>query len=216
MSIKIILADDHAIMRQGLGSLIDKQEDMEVVGQAKDGWEAIEIVKKLVPDVVIMDISMPNLNGIDAAHQIHRQFPEIKIIALSMHSNKRFISDMLTAGATGYILKDSVFDELVKAIQIVAFGGRYLSAGVTGIVIDDYISRFLKTSGTKNADLTLREREVLHFIAEGNSIKNIALRLHVSNKTIEANRRRIMKKLNLRSVAELTKYAIREGITTLE
>ncbi len=217
MCVRIVLADDHAIIRQGLSSLIDKQPGMEVIGQAKDGREAIEIVKNLVPNIVIMDISMPNLNGIEATRSIHSEFPDIKIIALSMHSNKRFISNMLTAGATGYILKDTVFDELVRAIHIVASGRRYLSTGVADIVVSDYVNRLLKVSDiSSNTDLTCREREVLQLVAEGKSIKQIALELHVSTKTIEANRRRMMEKLGLRSVAELTKYAIREGITTLE
>lgn len=216
MSIGILLADDHAIIRQGLRSLLEKQPDIEVVAEAEDGREAFELVRKLLPDIVVMDVTMPNLNGIEAARQIHSEFPGTKVIALSIHSNRRFVGDMLKAGAAGYILKEGLFDELVRAIQAVAAGDSYLSPRVTGVVVDDYVNRLSRTSDSLLAALTSREREVLQLVAEGKSTKQIASDLHVSVKTVEANRRQTMEKLDLHSVAELTKYAVREGLTTLE
>jgi DNA-binding NarL/FixJ family response regulator len=216
MSIKILLTDDHAIIRQGLRSLLEKQPDIEVVAEAEDGRQAFELVRKLLPDIVVMDVSMPNLNGIEATRHIHREFPAVKVIALSMHSNRRFVGDMLKAGAAGYILKEGLFDELVQAIHAIENGDIYLSPRVTGVVVDDYVNRLSRTGDSLLATLTSREREVLQLVAEGKSTKQIASDLHVSIKTIEANRRQIMDKLDIHSIAELTKYAIREGLTTLE
>ena len=216
MSLDILLVDDHAIIRQGLHSLLEKQPDIEVVAEAEDGRRALELVRELLPDIVIMDVSMPGLNGIEATRQICDELPRIKVIALSIHSNRRFVTDMLKAGAAGYILKECLFDELVQSIQAVAAGDSYLSPRITGVVVDDYINRLSTASYSSLEILTSREREVLQLMAEGKSTKQIALELHVSNKTIEANRRQIMSKLDLHSVAELTKYAIREGLTTLE
>jgi DNA-binding NarL/FixJ family response regulator len=216
MSIGILLVDDHAIIRQGLRSLLEKQPDLEVVAEAEDGRKAIELVRELLPDIVIMDVTMPSLNGIEATRQICSAFPEVRVIALSIHSNRRFIGDMLQAGAAGYILKDSLFEELIRAIKAVTAGGRYLSPKITGVVVDDYIKHLSTSADSPLASLTSREREVLQLVAEGRSTKQVALELHVSTKTIEANRRQIMEKLDLHSVAELTKYAIREGLTSLE
>ena len=216
MGIGILLVDDHAIIRQGLRSLLEKQPDLEVVAEAADGRKAIELVRELLPDIVIMDVTMPSLNGIEATRQICSTFPEVKVIALSIHSNRRFIGDMLQAGAAGYILKDSLFEELIRAIKAVTAGDRYLSPRITGVVVDDYIKHLSTSADSPLATLTSREREVLQLVAEGRSTKQVALELHVSTKTIEANRRQIMEKLDLHSVAELTKYAIREGLTSLE
>jgi len=216
MSIRILLADDHGIIRQGLRSLLEKQPDVEVVGEADDGYIALELVRQLQPDIAIMDITMPNLNGVDATRRIVDEFPKVRVIALSIHSNRRFVSDMLRAGASGYILKECLFDELVQAIRAVAAGSIYLSPRITGVVVDDYVERLSVTSESELTGLTDREREVLQLLAEGNSTKAIALKLHVSYKTIESNRRRIMGKLDIHSIAELTKYAIREGLTSLE
>lgn len=216
MSIRILLADDHGIIRQGLRSLLEKQPDIEVVGEADDGRNALALVQELVPDIAIMDISMPNLNGVDATGRIVEQFPGVRVIALSIHSNRRFVSDMLKAGASGYILKECLFDELVQAIHTVASGGIYLSPRITGVVVDDYVEHLSTESMSQLAVLTNREREVLQLLAEGNSTKEIALKLHVSTKTVESNRRRVMEKLGIHSVAGLTKYAIREGLTSLE
>ena len=216
MPTKVLLVDDHAIIRQGLSSLLEKQPDIVVVGGVEDGRQAVEIAKKLVPDLVIMDISMPNLNGIDATRKIVEELKGIKVIALSIHSSRRFVAEMLKAGASGYILKDCLFDELIEAIKTVLSGGIYLSPKITGIVIDDYVQRLSKQYQSNGPILSDREREVLQLLAEGKSTKQIALSLHVSAKTIESNRRNIMEKLRINSVAELTKYAIREGITPLE
>jgi DNA-binding NarL/FixJ family response regulator len=216
MPTKVLLVDDHAIIRQGLSSLLEKQPDIEVVGGVEDGRQAIDSVRRLAPDLVIMDISMPNLNGIDATRKIVEETSSVKIIALSIHSSRRFVAEMLKAGASGYILKDCLFDELMEAIKTVLNGGIYLSPKITGVVIDDYVQRLSKQSQTSGPVLSDREREVLQLLSEGKSTKEIALFLHVSAKTIESNRRTIMDKLKINSVAELTKYAIREGITPLE
>ena len=216
MSIKVLLVDDHAIIREGLRSLLEKQPEMEVIADTNDGRKAIELVRELLPDIVIMDITMPGLNGIEATRQITAEFPDVKVIALSIHSKRRFVADMLSAGATGYILKECLFDELVQAIKAVAAGGRYLSPRITDVVVSDYVKRLSATTESPFEALKTREREVLQLVAEGKSTKQIALELHVSTKTIEANRRQIMEKLNIHSVAELTKYAVREGLTALE
>jgi len=216
MSIKVLLVDDHAIIREGLRSLLKKQSEMEVIADTDDGRKAIELVRELLPNIVIMDISMPGLNGIEAARQIIAEFPDVKVIALSIHSKRRFVADMLSAGATGYILKECLFDELVQAIKAVSAGGRYLSPKITDVVVSDYVKRLSATTESPFEALKTREREVLQLVAEGKSTKQIALELYVSTKTIEANRRQIMEKLNIHSVAELTKYAVREGLTTLE
>ena len=216
MPTKVLLVDDHAIIRQGLSSLLEKQPDIVVVGDVEDGRLAVDAVRKLVPDLVIMDISMPNLNGIDAARKIAEESSGVKIIALSIHSSRRFVAEMLKAGASGYILKDCLFDELMEAIKTVLGGGIYLSPKITGVVIDDYVHRLSNQGQPNETTLGDREREVLQLLAEGKSTKEIAILLHVSAKTIESNRRNIMDKLRINSVAELTKYAIREGITPLE
>ena len=216
MSIKVLLVDDHAIIREGLRSLLERQPEMEVIADTDDGRKSIELVRELLPDIVIMDITMPGLNGIEATRQIIAEFPDVKVIALSIHSKRRYVADMLSAGATGYILKECLFDELVQAIKAVAAGGRYLSPRITDVVVSDYVKRLSASADSPFEALKTREREVLQLVAEGKSTKQIALELHVSTKTIEANRRQIMEKLNIHSVAELTKYAVREGLTTLE
>lgn len=216
MGIGVLLVDDHAIIREGLRSLLEKQPDMEVLADTDEGRRAVELVRELSPDVVIMDVTMAGLNGIEATRLIAAEFPEVKVVALSIHSQRRFIADMLSAGASGYILKECLFDELVQAIQAVAVGGRYLSPRIADVVVEDYVKRLSTTADSPLAALTGREREVLQLVAEGKSTKEIALELHVSTKTIEANRRQIMEKLDVHSVAELTKCAVREGLTTLE
>ena len=216
MSVGVLLVDDHAIIREGLRSLLEKQPDMDVLADTDEGRKAVELVRELMPDVVIMDVTMAGLNGIEATRLITTEFPEVKVVALSIHSQRRFIADMLSAGAAGYILKECLFDELVQAIQTVAVGGRYLSPRIADVVVEDYVKRLSSTSDSPLSTLTGREREVLQLVAEGKTTKQIALELHVSTKTIEANRRQIMEKLNVHSIAELTKYAVREGLTTLE
>jgi DNA-binding NarL/FixJ family response regulator len=215
MSLRILLADDHGIIRQGLCSLLEKQSDMKVVGEAEDGQKAIELVRQLEPDVVIMDVTMPNLNGVDATRQITKEFPKVKVLALSIHSNKRFVADMLRAGAAGYILKECLLEELIEAIRTIIAGNIYFSPGITDVVVDDYMNH-LSEAMEPTKPLTDKERQVLQCIANGIPIKDIATQMNLSIKTVEFNRRQIMKKLKIHSIASLTKYAIREGLTSLE
>jgi two-component system response regulator NreC len=216
MSIRILLADDHKITRQGLRSLLEKQPDIEVVAEAEEGRTAVRLVRELVPNVVIMDVSMPDLNGMEATRQIVGEFPNVKIIALSMHSDSLFVTEMLRSGASGYLLKDCAFEELERAIRTVVADKTYLSPSISGLVVDDYLHRLSKADFSDSEVLTDREREVLQLMAEGKSTKQIALRLHISVKTVETHRRQIMNKLDIHTVAELTKYAIRKGLTSLE
>jgi DNA-binding NarL/FixJ family response regulator len=216
MSIKILLVDDHAIVRQGLHSLLEKEPDIEVVGEAEDGREALELVSKLMPDVVIMDITMPNLNGVDATRQITHEFPKVKVIALSMHSDRTFVVSMLKAGASGYVLKECLSDELVEAIRTVAGDGWYISRKITGIVMGDYVNRLLETSDSPLDVLTDRARQVLQLVAEGKSTKEIAILLHVTAKAIEATRRKVMEKLDVHSIPELVVKSIQWGLISLQ
>jgi DNA-binding NarL/FixJ family response regulator len=231
---KVLLADDHRIVREGLKSLLAAQPDMQVVAEASDGRQAVEMARELAPDVVVMDVAMPQLNGIEATRQIAADEPGMKVVALSMHSDRRFVSEALKAGASGYVLKDGAFDELINAIRAVASDKVYLSPRVAGVVVEDYVRRLPARANAHGAQpasaapdeaaarrgafdaLTPREREVLQLMAEGYATKEVAHRLRVSVKTVETHRRQIMEKLDLHSVAELTKYAIREGLTTLE
>lgn len=216
MITKILLADDHKIIREGLRSLLEKQVDMEVIAEAQDGFTAVRLVQKLLPNVVIMDIGMPEMNGIDATRQIVAETPAVKVIALSMHSDRRFVLQMLKAGASGYLLKDSAFEELITAIHTVMMGQPYLSPKVTDVVVKEYLHGLAKHETTVFTAITAREREVLQLLAEGKSTKQIASALNVSVKTVETHRQQLMEKLNIHSIAELTKYAIREGLTSLE
>jgi DNA-binding NarL/FixJ family response regulator len=216
MRTKIILADDHKIIREGLRSLIEKQLDMEVIAEAQDGLTTVNLVQKLQPDVVIMDIGMPEMNGIDATTKITTEYKNVKVIALSMHSDRRFVMQMLKAGAAGYLLKDSAFEELVSAIHAVIAKQHYLSQKITDVVVQEYLQNLPRNESTVFNVLTAREREVLQLIAEGKSTKQIASVLNVSVKTIETHRQQIMEKLDMHSIAQLTKYAIREGLTSLE
>ncbi|RKY07887.1 MAG: DNA-binding response regulator [Planctomycetota bacterium] len=215
MTLRVLLVDDHEIMRQGLRLLLEKNSDMEVVGEANDGLKAIELAKELEPDVVVMDVNMPGVDGADATRRIVSSRPDTRIVALSMHSKKGFIIEMLKAGASGYVLKENAFPELVNAITTVMGNEIYLSSKITRIVVDDYVQDRVGGDSSKNM-LTDRESEVLKLVGDGNSSKEIALQLDLSVKTIDACRRRIMSKLDIDSVAELVKYAIREGLTSLE
>lgn len=215
MKIRILLADDHKIMREGLKALIDKQPDMEVAAETQDGLTTVRLAQKLLPQIIIMDIGMPEMNGIDATRQIVSDNREIKIIALSMHSDRRFVLEMLKAGASGYLLKDSAFEELVTAVHTVMANQPYLSPKVTDIVVKEYLHNLPANDKNVFTILTVREREVLQLLAEGKSTKQIASTLNLSVKTVETHRQQIMEKLDIRTVAELTKYAIREGITSL-
>lgn len=216
MSIKILLADDHKIVRDGLRSLLEKHPDMEVVAEAENGRKAVQLAQKRKPDVVIMDISMPDLNGVEATRQMIKELPKVKVIGLSMHSDRRFVLGMFRAGASGFLLKDCAFEELASAINAVVTNQPYLSPSIGGTVIEEYVHRIAQAESGASAVLTPREREVLQLLAEGWSTKKIASHLNISVKTVETHRRHIMAKLKVHSIAELTKYAIREGLTSLE
>jgi DNA-binding NarL/FixJ family response regulator len=215
MTIQVLLADDHKIVRDGLRVLIERCHDMHVIAEAEDGRKAFQLARKHKPDVVIMDISMPGLNGIDATRQILEEVPGTKVIALSMHSDKQFVDGMLRAGVVGYLLKDCAADELIQCIRIVLSGRICLSPGITGFLVKEYLQPTMDDVLAARVKISAREREVLQMIAEGHSTKNIADALHISIKTVETHRKNIMEKANLHSVAELTKYAIRHGLTSV-
>ena len=215
MSIKVVLVDDHKVMREGLRALLKNESDLEVAGEAADGQSAFRLVSEIKPDLVIMDIAMPGLNGIETTRKIISKFSGVRVLALSAYSDRRFIFRVFKAGASGYLLKDCAFEELVCAIRAVSARQIYLSPGIANIVLKDYLRQSLKNSTSVFSVLTDREREVLQLLSEGKTTKQIAALLKVSVKTIETQRSRVMDKLNIRSIAELTKYAIREGITSL-
>ncbi len=212
---RVLLVDDHKIVRDGLRTMLEKESYIEAVAEAHDGLDAIERVRLFAPDVVLMDISMPNLNGMEATKLILTEHKEIKVIALSMHSDKWYVKEMFKAGAFGFLLKECAYEELLVAVKIVASKRYYMSPSITGTVVTDYIKKVRENTSVIEV-LTPREREVLQQLAEGKTTNVMALEFHLSEKTIETHRRNIMNKLGLYSVAELTKYAIREGLTSSE
>jgi two-component system, NarL family, response regulator NreC len=214
--IRIVLADDHAIVRQGLSGAIQQEDDIEVVGQTSRGGDAVELVRTLGPDILITDISMPDLNGVEATRRIIDESPEMKVIALSMHSSRQFVIEMFRAGARGYLLKDCDYDELVAAIRAVAAGRIYVSPSIGDVIVEDLLGGAAVGAPSASSVLTQREREVLQLMAEGKTTRQIALQLHIRPKTVEAHRLRIMNKLDIDNVAQLTKYAIQEGLTSPE
>lgn len=215
MTTKIILADDHVMFRQGLAVMLNEHPDMDVIGEAEDGATIIKLSLELKPDLVVMDVSMPGINGIDAARKIIPQLPNIKIIALSTYLKKAFIIEMLKAGASGYVLKEQAFDELVEAINTVMSGETYLSSKASSILVDDYIQMYNGRSQPEQQGLTPREYEVLKLLAEGKTSKEIAMLSNISVQAVDAIRRRLMQKLNIANFADLIKYAIRKGLTSL-
>ena len=216
MSIEIVLVDDHQVMLEGLRALLENETEMAVVGEATDGRAALELIEQTQPDIVILDVAMPELNGIDTARLIASKHPKVKMLALSMHPNQRYVAEMLQAGAAGYLLKSCAFDQMVQAIREVMGGGTYLSSQVARTVVSDYEDKVQAEPEGDLSVLSRRERQVLQLVAEGCSTKQIAKRLDVSVKTVDTHRQHIMNKLAIHSVAELTKYAIREGMTPLE
>lgn len=216
---RVLLADDHKIVRDGLRAMLDAQPQIQVVGEAEDGRTAVDMALQLHPDIVVMDIGMAGLNGIDATRRIVAELPTTRVVALSMHTDRRFVSEMLAAGASAYLVKDGAFEDLIVAIQAVMRGRVYLSERVAGVVVQDYVQR-LGGGGEQMlsplSKLSLREREVLQLAAEGGSTKEIASSLGLSVKTVETHRRQIMEKLGIYNLAGLIKFAIREGLTTLE
>jgi DNA-binding NarL/FixJ family response regulator len=215
MNLKVLLADDHKIVRDGFRTLLAKNPKLTVVGEAENGRATVHLAKKLAPDIIIMDVAMPDLNGMEATRQIVADSPGLKVIAVSMHSDRRFVAEMLKAGASAYLSKDYAFDELENAIRTVVANKIYLSPDISGIVVDSYVRHTPKPESSAFSLLSDREREVLQLLAEGKTAKEIADQLHVSIKTVETHRTNIMTKLNIHRVAELTKYAIREGLTPL-
>lgn len=215
--IKILLADDHTIVRKGIRSLLDGEADIEVVGEAENGREVLEKVEKLLPDVVLMDSTMPVLNGLEATRQIAKRFPQVKVLVLTMHTNEEYILQFLQAGAAGYLVKQSAPQELMSAIQAVYRGDYFLSPAISRTIVEEYIRQAKVTDKEDRYDqLTDREREVLQLIVEGFSNREIAERLHISLKTAGVHRINLMHKLNIHNLTELTKFAIRKGIISLE
>ena len=211
---RIVLADDHAMFRQGITNILESAEDLEVVGEANDGLKLLELLKKVTPDMVILDISMPNLRGLEATREIKTIFPDVKVLILTMHRDKEYVYSAISAGAEGYLLKEDADTELFAAVEKIRQGGHYISPLLSGELIHELIQASQKgQSALPSTPLTLREREILKLIAEGISNKKIADLLYISIRTVEHHRANIMRKLNIKQTANLVKYAIRKGYT---
>ncbi len=218
MSIKILLVEDHAIIRQGLYSLIEKQADMEIIAEASFGQEALEMSLQYQPDIILMDVSLPDISGMEATRQIKAQMKDVKVLALSAYDDEDFVMGMIDAGTSGYLLKECCFDDLLKAINVVMGGESFLSPKITSVVLDATANNAREKNSEPEKISSLREQdiEVLKLLAEGKSAKNISNLLGISIKTIEGNRRQIMQKIGVDNFADLVKYAIKEGITSLD
>lgn len=216
MTIRLLLVDDHKVMREGLRALLEQRPEFEVVGEAGDGRTALKMVVDVSPDVVVMDIGMRGLNGIETTRRIVAQYPGVKVIALSTYSDKRYVLEMLESGAFGYVLKEEAGEELHRAVNAAARNRQYLSPDIAGAVVEGYVGRMYPSEHSPALTLTPREREVIQLLSEGYSSPEIARHLHIAPATVEVHRRNIMKKLDLHSVAALTKYAVREGLTSPE
>lgn len=212
MAVRILIADDHKIVRDGLKALLESESNFDVIGEAGTGQEATKLIRKLEPDIAVIDIGMPELNGIEVTRKMVAAQPKLKVVALTMHADRRFVAGMLHAGASAYILKEAAFEELITAIHSVLSGQTYLSRAITDVVVDDYRKFIESGEDTGLQRLSQREREVLQLLAEGKKTAQIAELLHVSVKTIETHRSNTMKKLDLNNVADLTRFAIKEGL----
>jgi DNA-binding NarL/FixJ family response regulator len=216
MTVRVLIVDDHTIVRDGLRSLLAEEPDMTVVAEAGDGRTAVRLAREVLPDVVVMDVVLPDLNGIEATRQIVKECPAVRVVALSMHADRRYLRAILRAGARGYLLKDCAFSELTQAIREVMAGRPYVGSDMADVMVSDYLQQLSEPADGAFSLLTEREREVLQLIAEGNATRDVAEKLSLSVKTVETHRRQIMIKLDTRSVADLTRYAIREGLTTVD
>jgi two-component system response regulator NreC len=216
MTAKVLLAEDLTLLRSGVRSLLESTGKVQIVGEAADGREALKLAQKLNPDVVLMDVAMPEMNGIEATRQIRKAMPQVRVMMLSMHADRQYVFESLRAGASGYVLKNAAPTELLSAIQTVMTGGTFLSSSLADLVMEDYLRR-ARGQHTENdmEKLSAREREVLQLLAEGNSSSEIARRLHISTRTVDTHRQHIMEKLDIHSIAGLTRFAIRHGLTTL-
>jgi two-component system response regulator NreC len=215
--IRVLLAEDHTIVRKGLRSLLDAEATISIVGEAENGRQAVEQVEQLAPDVVVMDIGMPGLNGLEATRQIKKRFPDVQVLILTVHTGEEYVRQILRAGASGYLVKQAAPTDLVSAIQAAHRGDVFLSPSISRKVVEEYVVQASAAGELDSYDkLTDREREVLQLIAEGHSTRQIAEQLHVSVKTVETHRAHLMDKLELRSTAELTQYAIRKGVISLD
>ncbi len=216
MSVRVLIVDDHKIVREGLRSLLAKEPDIEVVGEAESAYQAIDLAEEMRPDLVLMDIVMPGLNGIEATRLVLAKAPTVKVIALSMYSERQYVIEMLRAGACGYLLKDCALEQLGEAIRTVAQGRTYITQRITDVIIEDYTSQVRNPRSAASSVLTSKQYKILQLLAEGNSTREIALRMALNTKTVESHRRRIMQKLNIHTIAGLTKYAIRDGLVSAD
>lgn len=216
MTVSVVLVDDHVVMREGLRRILEQAKDVRVDGESGDGLAAIELVRRRAPDVVVMDIAMPGLNGVEATRRIRAESPTVNVVALSAYADKRYVLAMVDAGAKGFVVKAGAAEELLMAVRAAAKGQSYLSPHVAGALVQAYARRLFPEDNSAYTLLSAREREVVQLLAEGKTSKEIAARLSIAAKTVEVHRRNVMKKLGLHSVADLTKYAVREGLTSLE
>jgi two-component system, NarL family, response regulator NreC len=216
MSTRVLLVEDHTLVRSGIRSLLDSSPEVKVVGDVKGGREAVEFCQEHRPDLVLTDVEMPALNGIETARQLHALLPELRIVMLSMHDDPQYVFESLKAGASGYVLKDAAFTELLAAIRVVMSGRRYLSPPLADLVMDDYVRRANgEATGTDLDKLSAREREILQLVAEGRSSAQVAAMIHISVRTVDTHRYNVMQKLGIHSIAGLTKFAIAHGLTSL-